>query len=32
MQHGTPQGAFTIAVTGATANLNHTANIKLTVN
>ena len=32
MQHGTPQGAFTIAVTGATANLNHTAKVKLTVN
>jgi hypothetical protein len=33
-QHGgTPQGAFTITVTGSTStNLNHTANVKLTVN
>jgi len=32
-QHGgTPQGAFTITVTGASANLSHTANVKLTVN
>jgi hypothetical protein len=33
-QHGgTPQGAFTITVTGSTStNLSHTANVKLTVN
>lgn len=29
---GTPQGTFTIVVTGTSANLSHTANVKLTVN
>jgi subtilisin family serine protease len=29
---GTPQGAFTITVTGTSGNLSHTANVKLTVN
>jgi hypothetical protein len=29
---GTPQGAFTITVTGTAASLSHTANVKLTVN
>jgi len=31
-QHGTPQGAFIITVTGTSASLSHTANVKLTVN
>ncbi len=31
-QQGTPQGAFTISVTGTSANLSHTTNVKLTVN
>jgi subtilisin family serine protease len=32
MQHGTPQGAFMITVTGTSASLSHTASVKLTVN
>jgi subtilisin family serine protease len=31
-QQGTPQGAFTITVTGTSANLNHSTNVMLKVN
>ena len=31
-QQGTPQGAFTITVTGSSANLSHTTNVMLKVN
>jgi ABC-type glycerol-3-phosphate transport system substrate-binding protein len=31
-QQGTPQGAFTITVTGTSANLSHTTNVMLKVN
>ena len=31
-QQGTPQGAFTITVTGTSANLSHTTNVLLKVN